>query len=91
MAIKTIKWNRGIEINYYEEIRHDNIVNILDIFIKDQQLYIVYEQIDVSLRLINSLPGGGWEPFEIVAICKEVCINLKVVRSRTRLITTIGS
>ena len=33
-----------------------NVVDLIEVFDKDGETYIVYEQIDVSLRLINSIP-----------------------------------
>ncbi|KAL8636669.1 MAG: hypothetical protein Q9228_005963 [Teloschistes exilis] len=75
VAIKTFEWSRGIRVDCYEELRYDNIVNMIDIFVKDRQICMVYEQMDISLRLMNGLPGGEWEPFDIAAIYKEVCIR----------------
>ena len=49
-----------------------HIVNLLDMFRKDEEIYMVYEQMDVSLRLINYIPHGAWNAYEIAAICKEV-------------------
>ena len=53
-------------------------VNILDMFLEgDEDIIIVYEQMDVSLRHIVAVVGGPLQAFEIAAVCKEVssCIE----------------
>ena len=49
-----------------------NVVELIEIFDKDGGTYMVYEQMDVSLRLINSIPRLQWNEHEVAAVCKEV-------------------
>lgn len=49
-----------------------NVVELVEVFDKDGETYMVYEQMDVSLRLINSIPKLQWNEHEIAAVCKEV-------------------
>ena len=49
-----------------------NIVDLIEVFDKDGETFLVYEQMDVSLRLINSIPKLQWNEHEIAAVCKEV-------------------
>lgn len=53
-----------------------NVVDLIEVFDKDGETYMVYEQMDVSLRLINSIPKLRWNEHEIAAVCREVsCIR----------------
>ena len=49
-----------------------NVVDLIEVFDRDGGLYMVYEQMDVSLRLINSIPKLRWNEHEIAAVCREV-------------------
>lgn len=49
-----------------------NIVKLIDVFERDGDTIMVYKQMDVSLRSINSIPGLEWSVHEIAAVCKEV-------------------
>ena len=50
-----------------------NIVNLIDMFREaDGKIYMVYELMDVSLRVVNSIAHGYWNSHEIATICKEV-------------------
>ena len=72
VAIKKRVWNGTPDFECRQEVRDENIVNLIEMFIKDEQVYMVYEQMEVSLDLINGIPRGRWQAFEIAAICKEV-------------------
>lgn len=72
VAIKRRAWTGSPEIRCPQEIRHENVVNLVDIFIANEEVNMIYEQMDVSLELINGIPQGRWQAFEIAAICKEV-------------------
>lgn len=49
-----------------------NVVDLKELFDKNDETFMVYEQMDVSLRLINSIPKLQWNEHEIAAICREV-------------------
>lgn len=73
VAIKRKVWKGSLDFECSQEVRHENIVNLIDLFVLDKEIHVVYEQMDVSLELINGIPRGRWQAFEIAAICKEVC------------------
>lgn len=50
----------------------NNVVDLIEFFEKDGETFMVYEQMDVSLRLINSIPKLQWNEHEIAAVCREV-------------------
>lgn len=50
----------------------DNVVEILDLYFDKDDILIIYEQMDVSLRAITSLQGGPFKSFQIAAVCREV-------------------
>ena len=53
-----------------------NVVDLIEVFDKDGEIYMVYEQMDVSLRLINSIPKLRRNEHEIAAVYREVgCIR----------------
>lgn len=56
-----------------------NVVELKEIFDKDGETFMVYEQMDVSLRLINSIPKLQWNEHEIAAVCREVLCGLTFI------------
>ncbi|KAL8765910.1 MAG: hypothetical protein Q9209_007153 [Squamulea sp. 1 TL-2023] len=75
VAIKTRVWNGSQDYECRQEIRDENVVNLVDMFLQEGKVYMVYEQMDVSLELINGIPRGRWQAFEIAAVCKEVGVG----------------
>ena len=71
VAIKKRKSSDRLKFSCDKPIYHDNIVNLLDIFKVHDTVYMIYEQMDVSLRMINGIPHHAWKDHEIAAICKE--------------------
>lgn len=77
--------------------RSDYVVNIKETYFDDDNIVIIYEHMDISLRNVTSILQGPFKPFQIAAICKEVSINLnraipsltdsKTARSRSFLYT----
>ena len=49
-----------------------NVVDLVEVFDKGGETFMVYEQMDVSLRLVNSIPKLQWNEHEIAAVCREV-------------------
>lgn len=50
----------------------DYVVDVKDMYCEDNEITIIYEQMDVSLRQITGTLSGQLKAFEIAAICKEV-------------------
>ena len=51
---------------------HKNVVLLIETYYYNQNLYFVYESMDVSLAEIQSTPYGIFEEFHIATVCKEV-------------------
>ena len=54
----------------------DNVVKLKDFQLDGNEVRMIYEQMDVSLRVLNGMPNREWEGYEIGAVCKEVCWKL---------------
>lgn len=68
-----------------------NVVDLIEIFEKDGDTYMVYEQMDVSLRLINSIPKFQWNEHEIAAVCREVSYpRVDLLAEFDRIIQVLG-
>ena len=73
VAIKRVKRADRSPVYRTPDFTSEHLVNILDMFLEgDEEIAIVYEQMDVSLRHIVAVAGGPLQVFEIAAICKEV-------------------
>ena len=72
VAIKRVKRVDPKPVYHIPDSRSDHLVNIKEMFLEDNEIVIVYEQMDVSLRHIMAVNGGPLQAFEIAAICKEV-------------------
>ena len=78
VAIKRVKRADRDLVYRVPDFTSDHLVNIKDMFLEgDEEIVIVYEQMDVSLKHIVAVTGGPLQGFEIAAICKEVsdCIE----------------
>ena len=71
VAIKKRKSSIDLETNHQHFVTHDNVVNLLNIFKVDHTVHVIYEQMDISLRMIKGIPHHLWKDHEIAAICKE--------------------
>ena len=72
VAIKRIKKTGQDDLGCMPPFINDHVVNVKDMYCKDNEITIVYEQMDVSLRQITGILSGQLQAFEIAAICKEV-------------------
>ncbi len=72
VAIKRMKRVDLKPVYHIPDLRSDQLVNIKEMFLKGDQIVIVYEQMDVSLRHIMAVNEGSLQGFEIAAICKEI-------------------
>ena len=71
VAIKKKKTSIDLGTNHKHPVYHDNIVNLLNIFKVDDTAHMIYQQMDISLRMINGIPHHLWKDHEIAAVCKE--------------------
>ena len=72
VAIKRVKRPEQYSGRYMQPFVSDHVVNVKDMYCEDNEITIIYEQMDVSLRQITGTLGGQLKAFEIAAICKEV-------------------
>jgi hypothetical protein len=73
VAIKRL--NIGIDkslIRGIQPFTSDHVVNVRESYFDHDDLVIIYEQMDISLRYVTSILQAPFKPFQIAAICKEV-------------------
>jgi len=69
VAIKRVKRADRDPVYRVPDFTSDHLVSIKDMFLEgDDEIVIVYEQMDVSLRHIVAVTGGPLQAFEIAAI-----------------------
>ena len=76
LTIKRVK--RANPVYRVADFTSDHLVNTKDMFLEgDDDIVIVYEQMDVCLKHIVAVIGGPLQGFEIAAICNQVsnCIE----------------
>jgi len=80
------------EISVLKELKHDNIVSLLDVVHNDNKLYLVFEFLDLDLKrymdMIKKEEGGLspihvkvyiWRAYHYYSIpCRVICISLCV-------------
>lgn len=67
--------NDGVDKSLIRGIRpfiSDYVVNIRESYFDSDDLVIIYEQMDISLRSVTSILQAPFKPFQIAVICKEV-------------------
>lgn len=72
VAIKKRSVPGGISRSAWKLPNHDNVVRILEVFCEGDEVCMIYEQMDVSLRHLTGTCDGQWDDYKIGAICKEV-------------------
>lgn len=84
VAIKRLKGIDKSSTHRMRPFKSDHVVNIRDMYFDNDDLVIIYEQMDKSLRGITDILQGPFQPFQIAAICKEVstspdCVSLALL------------
>ena len=74
VAIKRVGKRDSHPIYRPTEITSDHVVNIMEMFMDGNDVVVVYEGMEVSLRHVTSLYVGPLKAFQIAAICKEESI-----------------
>jgi serine/threonine protein kinase len=76
VAIKRVRKPEG-SVHQVPPSTCEQIVNIKDMYIENDVVVFVYEQMDVSLRhMTGILQGCPLKAFQIAAICREVSANV---------------
>ncbi len=80
VTIKRVKRADRDPVYRISNFTSDHLVNIKDMFLKDDdEIVIVYEQMNVSLRHIVAVIEGSLQVFEITTICKEISDCIEVI------------
>lgn len=74
VAIKRVKKTGEKNKLRIPDFVSDHVVAIKDIFLEKEEVVIIYEQMDVSLKHIVAVTGGPLQAFEVATICKEVSL-----------------
>jgi hypothetical protein len=73
VAIKRLKGVKKASKPRIQPFTSNQVVEVKDMFFDDDDdLVIIYEQMEISLRAITGLQPGLFQDFQIAAICKEV-------------------
>ncbi len=71
-AIKKLKHDPDKHESKARLFKHSALVGILDLFWEGDELHVIYEYMDVSLRHILATPRGHLTSKEIAVVCKQV-------------------
>jgi len=72
VAIKRLNGISKVSIHIIRPFTNDYIVNIRETYFETDNLVIIYERMDVSLRHVTNILQGPFQPSQIAAICKQV-------------------
>lgn len=72
VAIKRLIGARKMPLRRIKPFTSDYVVSIRDTYFEKDDLVIIYERMDVSLRHVTSILKGPFQPSQIAAICKQV-------------------
>jgi hypothetical protein len=72
VAIKRLIGVRKRLLRRIKPFASDHVVSIKETYFENDDLVIIYERMDVSLRHVTSILQGPFQPSQIAAICKQV-------------------
>jgi hypothetical protein len=72
VAIKRLKGLNKASKPRIKPVTSKQVVELKDMFFEDDDLVIVYEQMEISLRAITGIVPGTFKDLQIAAIVKEV-------------------
>jgi hypothetical protein len=75
VAIKRFKGINKSSMHKIAPFKNDHVVSIIETYFDGEDMVIIYEQMDISLRNVTSILQGPFKPFHIAAICKEVSFS----------------
>ena len=80
VAIKTFKQSKKINFTTLMRCENDNIIRLLNVIHrKNHDVILIYEQMKISLRLINENFYVKWKTYEIAAICKKIILETYLI------------
>jgi len=80
VAIKRFKGIDKSSMRKIKPSRNNYVVSIIETYFEGENMVIVYEHMDISLRNVTSILQGPFKPFHIAAICKEVILGFNRTR-----------
>lgn len=67
------------ELKQLKKVSHPNIVELLEVYTTVSSVFLVYEDLLVSLHQIQATNRGELTEIEMATICKEAWICLKIL------------
>jgi hypothetical protein len=72
VAIKRLVGVRKMLLRRIKPFTSDHVVSIRETYFENDDLVIIYERMDVSLRHVTSILQAPFQPSQIATICKQV-------------------
>jgi hypothetical protein len=72
VAIKRFNGIRKSSMRRIQPFTSDYVVSIRETYFENDDLVVIYERMDVSLRHVTGILQGPFKPSQIAAICKQV-------------------
>jgi hypothetical protein len=72
VAIKRLIGVRKRLLRRIKPFTSDHVISIKETYFENDDLVIIYERMDVSLRHVTSILQGPFQPSQIATICKQV-------------------
>jgi len=85
VAIKRLIGVRKRPLRRIKPFTSDHVVSIRETYFENDDLVIIYERMDVSLRHVTSILQGPFQPPQIAAICKQLVAGLSYIHEELLL------
>lgn len=72
VAIKRFNGIRKSSMRKIQPFTSDYVVSIKETYFENDDMIVVYERMDVSLRHVTGIMQGPFNPYQIAAVCKQV-------------------
>lgn len=85
VAIKRFNGIRKSSMRRIQRFTSDNVVSIRETYFENDDLVVIYERMDVSLRHVTGVLQGPFKPSQIAAICKQLVAGLSYIHEKILL------
>jgi serine/threonine protein kinase len=85
VAIKRLRGIRKGSMRRIRPFTSDHVVSIRDKHFENDDLVIIYERMDVSLRHVTGILQDPFKPSQIAAICKQLVAGLSYIHEELSL------
>ena len=72
VAIRKLALTKGCVIAGIKKCLHKNLVKLHRCYLHEENLYFIYDFVEVNLAEIQATPLGDFEAYQIAAVCQEV-------------------